>query len=235
MEHELIRLEHVGKFYSKKFKALDDLNISLTGGKIVGLLGPNGSGKTTLLKILSGMIAEFEGKVFIDGREIGIESKADVAYLPDVDFFPRGWNAEYAIKYYADFFADFDIGKARYLLDKLKIDTKKAFGKLSKGNREKVQLIFTLSRKAKIYLFDEPIAGVDPAAREFVFRLIIENCVPDSLILISTHLINDAERIMDDFIFLKEGKIVRYGNAKRVVEETGSTIDELFRRDFACF
>ena len=232
---EIVNIEHLSKYYGRSFKALDDVNLNLQSGRIVGLLGPNGSGKTTLLKILAGMILEHEGSVKIDGNEVGLKTKPIVAYLPDTDFFDGSWNAEFALNFYGDFFQNFNKENAIELMRKLGIDSKKSFSKLSKGNREKVQLIFTLSRDAKVYLFDEPIAGVDPAAREFVFRLITENCEKDALVLISTHLISDAERILDDFIFIKQGKVVRCGNVKETVEKENKSIDQLFREDFACF
>ena len=233
MSH-IIDIKNVTKVYGKNFVALDNLSFQVEKGRIIGLLGPNGAGKTTLIKILTGLIKNYSGEVLIDGHPIGIESKKIVAYLPDMNFITPEWTVKYAVNYYKDFFDDFDEVKADSLFRSLGINVSATFKSLSKGNKEKVQLILTLSRKAKIYIFDEPIAGVDPAARDLIFDLIVENCQKDATIIISTHLISDAEKIIDYFLFLKRGVIVRQGDVKTIRENTNKSIDDLFREDFRC-
>lgn len=230
----IVQIKHLDKFYGKKFCALHNINLNIESGKIVGLLGPNGAGKTTMIKILSGMIQNYHGEVLINNMPIGIETKKIVSYLPDSEFLDPDWTVSYSLEYYSTFFDDFDKEKALKLIDQLGLDLKKKFSKLSKGTKEKLQLILTLSRNAKLYIFDEPIAGVDPAARDLIFKLILDNCAKDATILISTHLISDAEKILDDYIFIKKGGIVEIGNVKQVREETGKTIDEIFREEFSC-
>lgn len=230
----IVDIRNLTKRYGKDFIALDNIDLSLPKGKIIGLLGPNGSGKTTLIKILSGLITSYNGTVLIDGKLVGVETKKIVSYLPDVDFINDTWTTKYAIEYYGDFFADFDKEKALLLMNKLDIDLNKKFKQLSKGTREKVQLILCLSRRAELYIFDEPIAGVDPAARELIFKLILDNYNKEASIIISTHLISEAEKILSDFVFIKKGKIVRSGNVEQVLLEEKKTLDELFREDFRC-
>ncbi len=230
----ILSIKNLSKQYGKNNFALNNVDLELKKGKIIGLLGPNGAGKTTLLKILSGMSLNYTGDVLIDNQKIGIETKKIVAYLPDSDFFDPMWKVKYALEYYNDFFDDFDLEKAKKLINILDIDYNKQFSKLSKGNREKLQLILTLSRNAKLYLFDEPIAGVDPAARELIFKLILDNCAKDSTILISTHLISEVEQVLDDFVFIKKGKVVRVGNVKETIEKEGKSINDLFKEEFSC-
>lgn len=230
----ILQIRNLTKIYNRSHPALFDVNLDLKKGRIVGLLGPNGAGKTTLIKILSGMILNYKGDILIDNHKIGIETKKIVSYLPDSDFFDPSWKVKYAIEYYGAFFSDFDEDKALRLINQLDIDLNQKFSKLSKGNREKLQLIMTLSRNAKLYLFDEPIAGVDPAARDLIFKLIINNCAKDSTILISTHLISEAENIFDDYIFLKKGAVIEYGDVKETVAQKGKTINELFKEVFSC-
>ncbi len=222
---------------TKKYKdvlALDSVNLILEKGKIYGLLGPNGAGKTTLIKIITGLIRNYEGQVFVNEQPLGIESKKIISFLPDHEYIDDSWTVNYALEYYGDFFDDFDKDKAIKLFKQLDIPFDRHFKTLSKGTKEKVQLILCLSRKAEIYIFDEPIAGVDPAARDLIFKLIMENYNNKASILISTHLIADAEGILDNFIFIKKGRIVKFGDVKKVKEETGKTLDEIFREDFKC-
>ena len=233
MVDNIISIRNLTKDYSD-VRALNNVSIDILPSRIIGLLGPNGSGKTTLIKILAGLIKNYEGNVLINGNKPGLEAKKITAYLPDVNFIPDEWNTKYAIEYFKDFFDDFNVEKANFLIDKLKIRKYQKFKHLSKGTKDKVQLILTLSRDAKLYLFDEPIAGVDPATRDFIFQLILENYNKDASIIISTHLINDAEKILDDVIFLKDGEIKLFSDAKKVVEYHQKTIDELFREVFKC-
>lgn len=234
MDGTLINIHNLTKTYGKGNIALNGINLQISPGRVIGLLGPNGAGKTTLIKILTGLIHNYQGEITVNGNKIGPKTKEIISYLPDTDFIAPTWTVKYAVSYYGDFFKDFDRSKALRLIDKLDIPLDRRFKALSKGNREKLQLILTLSRNALLYIFDEPIAGVDPAARDVIFDLILQNYNPSATILISTHLIADAERILDDFLFIKKGNIVRFGNVRDMVSETGKTIDELFREDFKC-
>lgn len=229
-----IEIKNLTKLYGKDSIALYDVNLTLPQGKIVGLLGPNGAGKTTLIKILTGIIKNYSGEVYVNDYKVGVETKKHIAYLPDIEFIDPSWNVSYAISYYQDFFNDFDKDKALHLMEKLDIPLNKKFKSLSKGTREKVQLILTLSRQSDIYIFDEPIAGVDPAARDLIFDLILQNYNKAATIIISTHLIADVERILDQFVFIKKGKIVRQGDVKEITQKEGKSIDEIFREDFRC-
>ena len=214
--------------------ALDGVSVSLEKGKIYGFLGPNGAGKTTFIKIISGLIRNYTGEIYINDRPLSLQSRKIISYLPDQEFISGNWTIEYALEYYGDFFEDFDKLKALKLIELLDLPLKKTFKTLSKGTREKLQLILCLSRKADLYIFDEPIAGVDPAARDVIFKLILENYNKDGSIIISTHLISDAEKILDDFFFIKKGKIVKSGNVKQIKEEKGKSLDEIFREEFKC-
>ena len=194
MSDKLVETFELTKVY-KGCLALENVSISLEKGKIYGLLGPNGAGKTTLIKILTGLIRNYSGQVKVNGEFINSNTRKIISYLPDHEYIADSWTIEYALEYYGDFFEDFNKEKAITLLQQLDIPLKKTFKSLSKGNKEKVQLILCLSRKAELYVFDEPIAGVDPAARDLKFKLIMENYNPEGSILISTHLISDAEQI----------------------------------------
>ena len=202
------------------------------GGGIVGLLGPNGSGKTTLIKILTGLLQPTAGQALVCGREIGVETKAMVSYLSDFYSLNEGYTVREELDYYCDFFTDFDRLKAETMLRDLGIDTKAKVKTLSKGTKEKLALILTLSRNARLYIFDEPIAGVDPAAREYVLETILSNRSDNSTSLLSTHLISEIEQYFDHVIFLRQGEVVLDGPAQKVREEHGKSIDALFREVF---
>lgn len=234
MNNIILETIHLSKTFKGNSVALVDVNLQIKEGKIIGLLGPNGSGKTTLIKIINNLINNYEGEVLIYGNKPGIESKKVISYLPDVTYLDDKWNAEETISYFKDFYEDFEEEKVRSLLATLNIPTKKKFKELSKGTKEKLQLVFVLSRKAKLYIFDEPIAGVDPAARDYIFKLITENYNPGSSILFSTHLISEAEKILDEIIFLKNGHVELFGEAEEIRQKEGKTIDELFREVFRC-
>jgi len=233
MSDKLVETFSLTKVY-KGCLALDNVSISLEKGKIYGLLGPNGAGKTTLIKILTGLIRSYTGHVKVNGEFISANTRKIVSYLPDHEYIADSWTVEYALEYYGDFFEDFDSEKSKRLLAQLDIPLNKTFKALSKGNKEKVQLILCLSRKAELYIFDEPIAGVDPAARDLIFKLIMENYNPEGSILISTHLISDAEQILDKYLFIKKGQIVQEGDVKQVIAEKNMTLDEIFREEFKC-
>lgn len=217
-----------------KVTALEGVSLALSPGRIVGLLGPNGSGKTTLIKVAAGLLKPTEGEVLIGGVRPGTETKAKVAYLPDREFLPDYMTINKLLSYYEDFFEDFNRVKAVSMMSSLNIDLGDRLKKLSKGNREKVQLILTMARDAYVYLLDEPIAGVDPAARDFILKTIITNYNPDSLVLISTHLIADVETILDDVVFIRDGGIALHCSADEIRESRGMSIDGLFREVFKC-
>ena len=230
---ETLVCEGLSKTYGN-VKALDHVDLHMEEGKIIGLLGPNGSGKTTLIKLASRLLVPSEGRITICGVDPSPETKAIVSYLPDRNYLPDWMNSMDLLDMYEDFFADFDRARALTMLESLNIDMKMPLKKMSKGTKEKVQLILTMSRHAKIYLLDEPIAGVDPAARDYILRTIISNYDENATVLISTHLIADVENVLDEAIFLKEGKIVLHENVEELKENTGKSVDEYFREVFKC-
>lgn len=209
--------------------ALNGLNLTLDAGKIIALFGENGSGKTTLLKVLAGVLAEYTGEVRIHGAAPGPETKANVSFLPDQSFLPDSVTVTSAITMYAELFPDFDTPRARTLIDELGIAADRRLKALSKGQREKVQLALAMSRRAKIYLLDEPISGVDPAARDTILGTILSQYEPDALVLISTHLIGDIEPVADAAVFLRGGQVILAGDADDLRAESGMSLDQLFR------
>ncbi len=214
--------------------ALDDVTVSLEQGQIVGLLGPNGSGKTTLIKILNGLLQPTSGSVTINGNMPGVETKKVVAYLPDRNALPDYMTASQLMDIYEDFFEDFDRLKAESMVDDLGINRKQTMKKMSKGTKEKLQLCLVMARQAEVYLLDEPIGGVDPATRDYILRTIISNYNENAVVLISTHLIADVESVLDDVVFLKEGRVVLHKAADAIREEKGESVDKLFREVFKC-
>ena len=228
---ELLRIEKLVKRYGNT-AALNGINLTLESGKIVGLLGPNGSGKTTLIKILNGLLTPTYGKVFIDGMETGVETKKIVAYLPDNSYLNTYMTVGQILQMFRDFYEDFRMELAHEMLGRLGITPDRKLKTLSKGNKEKVCLILTMSRNAKLYVLDEPIAGVDPAARDYVIQTIINNYNPDATVLISTHLISDIEQVLDDVVFLKDGNLVLHQSVEEIRQEEGKSVDDLFREVF---
>jgi ABC-2 type transport system ATP-binding protein len=214
--------------------ALDSVALELEKGQIVGLLGPNGSGKTTLIKILNGLLTPTAGTVSINGMEPGVETKKIVAYLPDRNALPDYMNTQQLMELYQDFFADFNRTKAENMIQDLGINMKQQMKRMSKGTKEKLQLCLVMAREADVYLLDEPIGGVDPATRDYILRTIISNYNEDAVVIISTHLISDIESVLDDVVFLKEGKVVLHKMAEDIREETGESVDQLFREVFRC-
>jgi ABC-2 type transport system ATP-binding protein len=214
--------------------ALDGLNINIQSGRITGLLGPNGSGKTTLIKLVNGLLQPSEGSIAVYGNPIGPESKALVSYLPDRICLDPLMRIRDAVDFYADFYADFSRDSASAMLTDLSLDPARRMKTLSKGNKEKVQLILVMARKAQLYLLDEPIGGVDPAARDYIINTILSNYNKNAAVLISTHLIQDVEQILNDIIFIKNGKIVLEGIAEDIRAEKNMSIDSLFREVFRC-
>ena len=215
-------------------QALDMVNLTIEPGRVIGLLGPNGSGKTTLLKLANGLLTPTGGEVLVNGKEPGKESRSLVSYLPDKNYLPDWMKARQLMDFYDDFYDDFDRDRAKEMLLRLNISEDMRIKEMSKGTREKVQLILTMSRKAQVYLLDEPIAGVDPAARDYIIRTIISNYNPEAMVLISTHLIADIEAVLDEVIFLKEGRIVLHENADDLRTKVSMSVDEYFREVFRC-
>ncbi len=218
----------------KNLAALDRVDLLVEPGRVVGLLGPNGSGKTTLIKLATGLLTPTEGQILIDGEQPGPETKANVAYLPDRDFLAGWMSVEQLIRLFEDFYRDFDRDKAMEMLTRLGIDPGQRFKQLSKGTREKVQLILTMSRQARLYLLDEPIGGVDPATRDYILGTIIRNYNPEAAVVISTHLIADVEPVLDEVIFLQNGRIALHAPADALREERGKSVDQVFREVFRC-
>ncbi len=214
--------------------ALRQLDLNLPRGRVVGLLGPNGSGKTTLLKLCAGLLTPTRGSIRICGRDVGTDTKALVSYLPDRTYLRNNQRIADQLDFFQDFYEDFDRERAEKMLADLNINPLSRFGTLSKGSKEKVQLILVMARRAQLYLLDEPIGGVDPAARDYILRTILTHRDPAATVLISTHLIADVEPVLDDFVFLHQGKVVRCGTAAAAREETGKSLDELFREVFRC-
>ena len=233
MSDNLIVCQGLVKSYGHK-AALTGIDLEVGRGRIVGLLGPNGSGKTTLIKLLCGLLRPTAGNLAVAGLPVGPETKALVSYLPDRMCLPRWMSAQQLVKYYADFFEDFDETRAGELLTRLDIRPEMRVKHMSKGTQEKVQLVLTMSRRAKLYLLDEPIGGVDPATRDFILSTIMTNYAEDASVVISTHLISDVERILDDVVFIDRGRVAMAGEADDVRSRAGKSIDELFREVFRC-
>lgn len=232
-KNELLVCAGLTKTYGS-LKALDNLNLTLNGGRFVGLLGPNGSGKTTLIKLINGLIQPTSGSVLVDGQAPGVHTHSVVSYLPDRGYLNDWMRVSDLMDFFADFYADFDRVKANDMLQSLHINALDGLKTLSKGTKEKVQLILTMSRKAKLYLLDEPIAGVDPAARDYILNTILSNYSEDAAVLLSTHLIADIERVLDEVIFLKNGVMTLHESVDTIREEHGKSVDMLFREVFAC-
>ena len=214
--------------------ALNGVDFAVTPGKLVGLLGPNGSGKTTLLKIANGLLTPSSGQLLIDGKAPGPDTRRLVSYLPERTYFADWMTALQLLAFFGDFYDDFDRGAAVQMMQRLGIQPKQQIKQMSKGTREKVQLILVMSRKAKLYLLDEPIGGVDPATRDFILNTIISNYNPEAAVVISTHLIGDIEPVLDEAIFLKEGKIFAHRTVDEIRETEGMSVDEYFREGFKC-
>lgn len=229
----MVKCDGLTKHYGR-LTALDHVNLSIESGRIVGLLGPNGSGKTTLLKLANGLLVPSGGEILLDGNKPGVESKRIVSYLPDANYLPDWMAIEGLLELFQDFYEDFDVVKAKEMLLQLNLDGSRKLKTLSKGNKEKVQLILAMSRKAKIYFLDEPIGGVDPAARDFILNTIIKNYSEDAAVVISTHLIADIERILDEVVFINQGQLVSHRIVDEIRETEGKSVDALFREVFRC-
>ncbi|MBO5137613.1 MAG: ATP-binding cassette domain-containing protein [Spirochaetaceae bacterium] len=228
----LVELENLSKSFGKT-KALDNINLCLEKGKIIGLLGPNGSGKTTLIKVLMGLLRQYTGTAKINSIAVGDATKAMISYLPDKNHIPSFWTVKEACSFFADFFADFDTSKAKKIAESLNLDMNARIKKLSKGNQEKVSLMLTLSRNAQLYIFDEPIAGVDPVARDMIFSLIMEHYHKEASVIISTHLVHDVERILNEAVFLKNGKILLHKPVQEITSQ-GNSLEAVFKEEVKC-
>ncbi len=231
---ELLKIDGLTKRYAGNLYALSDLHLSLGSGEIVGLLGPNGSGKTTLIKLINDCLYPTAGTITVNGNPIGTASKEDIAYLPDCTFLNESMRVNSLLNYYQDFYRNFDKDKAWNMLRDLGIDQNARMKTLSKGTKEKVQLVLTMSRNAKLYILDEPIGGVDPAARDYILRTILSNYSEDATVLISTHLIADIENVLDRVLFLKQGQLVLNSTVDEIRSEKGKSVDALFREVFQC-
>lgn len=229
----ILECKNLSKKYGRKL-ALDGINLSLNSGRIIGLLGPNGSGKTTLIKLINGLLAPTKGELFINGNAPGVETKKIVSYLPERTYLDETQKVSESITFFEDFYEDFDRTRAISMLEKLHIDPNSRIKTLSKGTKEKVQLILVMSRHAKLYCLDEPIAGVDPAAKDYILSTIINNYEQDSTILISTHLISDVENILDEVVFIQNGHIVLQNDVEDIRFNQGKSVDVLFREVFKC-
>lgn len=231
---ELIEIRDLTKVYEKKKTALEHLNLTIGRGRIIGLLGPNGSGKTTLIKLISGLLAPTQGEILINGNRPGAVTKAQISYLPDRTYLSASMKVKDLVNFFAEFYEDFRKDRAMELLADLHIDEGARLKTLSKGTKEKVQLIMVMSRQAQLYLLDEPIAGVDPAVRDYILRTIITNYNENATVLISTHLISDVENILDEVIFIREGRILLQDTVEAIREHKGKSVDAYFREVFVC-
>lgn len=230
----ILTCENLSKRYGDVM-ALDAVNLNIEPGRIVGLLGPNGSGKTTLIKLANGLLTPTEGRVLIAGMEPGIETKKLVSYLPERTYLANWMSVKQLLTFFEDFYEDFDRERASAMLSHLGITDTQRIRQMSKGTREKVQLILVMSRRARLYLLDEPIGGVDPAARDYILNTIIGNYDPQAAVVISTHLIADVEPLLDEVIFIQNGHILRHTPVDQIREEMGKSVDALFREEFRCF
>ena len=229
--HGLVHVDHLTKHY-RKTPALRDYSLSLDAGHIVGLMGPNGCGKTTLLKILAGVLSDYAGIVTIGGCTPGVATKEIVSYLPDADFLNADWTAEDAIRVYSMFFADFDADKAASMVDFFGLPSDRRLSEMSKGMGEKLQISLIMSRRARVFLLDEPISGVDPATRDIILEGILREFNPESLLIMSTHLISDIEHFVDYALFMKEGQVLLQGDADDLRATHGDSLDAIFRKEY---
>ena len=230
---ELVNIKNLSKSYGEK-KVLDNINLTITNGKIVGLLGKNGAGKTTLIKLINDLLTPTEGKILINGKSVGVETKKIISYLPERTYLNKQMKVVEVLDYFRDFYDNFDKGKALKLLKDLDLDVNMNLSKMSKGMQEKVQLVLVMSRSADLYILDEPLGGVDPATRDYILDTILSNFKEDASVIISTHLISDIERILDEVVFIDKGKIILQSEADKLRTKESASIDEVFRRMFKC-
>ena len=230
---ELLECIKVNKSYGKK-KILKDVNLTIPRGKIIGLLGKNGTGKSTLIKLINDLLTPTSGEILVNGEKIGVNSKKIISYLPERTYLDKSMTVDKVIEYFEDFYDNFDSKKAKKLLKDLDLDTTQKLSKMSKGMQEKVQLVLVMSRKADLYILDEPLGGVDPATRDYILDTILTNFNDGASVIISTHLITDIERILDEVIFIDKGKIILQSDCDELRNKENGSIDEIFRRMFKC-
>ena len=230
---KLLEVKHLTKTFDGK-KILDDVNLVIPEGRIIGLLGKNGAGKSTLIKSINDLLTIDEGEILFKGKKLGVYSKENISYLPERTYLDKSMKVSEVINYFSEFYKDFDKERAYRLLKDLKLDSEKRIIKMSKGMQEKLQLILVMSRDADLYILDEPLSGVDPATRDYILDTILSNFKEGASIIISTHLITDIERILDEVVFIDEGKIVLNSSADELRNKEKSSIDEIFRRMFRC-
>ena len=231
---KVLQLKDIYKSFDDK-KIINGVSFVVNEGEIVGLLGKNGSGKTTILKMINDLLTVDKGEILINGKKIGVETKANVSYLPERTYLDRSKTVFEIFNFFEDFYADFDRNKAEKLLQELNLDVNQKLSKMSKGMKEKVQLVLVMSRKAKLYVLDEPLGGVDPSTRDYILKTILSNFEDGASMLITTHLVSDVEKILDRVIFIDEGKIILNDNAEKLREENGISINEIFRREVKWF
>jgi ABC-2 type transport system ATP-binding protein len=230
---DLVKCEKVNKYYGKKH-ILKDVSLAIPKGKIIGLLGKNGTGKSTLIKLINDLLTIDSGSILINGKEIGVESKKVISFLPERTYLDKSMTVEKVLEYFEDFYDNFDSKKAKKLLKDLDLDIEQKLSKMSKGMQEKVQLVLVMSRKADLYILDEPLGGVDPATRDYILDTILSNFNEGASVIISTHLIADIERILDEVIFIDKGKIILQSDCDELRKKEKGSIDEIFRRMFKC-
>lgn len=230
----LVEIKELGKCYGKK-KVMNNLSLSLESGRIVGILGPNGSGKSTLIKMMAGVLKPTSGQITINGYPVGVNTKKIVSYLPERTYLNPSMKVKEAVDYFADFYEDFSKQKALDMLEKFGINEQDKIKSLSKGTREKVQIVLVMSREAKLYLLDEPMGGVDPAARDYILRTIISNYNEDATVVITTHLISDIENVLDEVVFIKQVEVYLKESVDDIRTKYNKSVDALFREVFVCY
>ena len=230
---KLLQVKNLDKSFDDK-EILKDINFSVSNGKIIGLLGKNGAGKTTLIKLINDLLTPTNGEILINGNKIGVDTKKVISYLPERTYLNKQMKVSEVISYFEDFYDNFDSEKAKKLLKDLDLDINQKLIKMSKGMQEKVQLVLVMSRNADLYVLDEPLGGVDPATRDYILDTILSNFNQDASVIISTHLISDIEKILDEVIFIDKGQIVLQSNADKLRNKEKASIDEIFRRMFKC-
>ena len=230
---ELLECININKNFGDK-KVLKNINLKIPRGKIIGLLGKNGMGKSTLIKLINDLLTPTSGEILVNGKKIGVESKKIISYLPERTYLDKTMTVEKVLEYFNDFYENFDINKAKKLLKDLDLDITQKLSKMSKGMQEKVQLVLVMSRKADLYILDEPLGGVDPATRDYILDTILTNFSEGASVIISTHLISDIEKILDEVIFIDKGKIILQSDSDELRKKEKGSIDEIFRRMFKC-
>ena len=230
---ELLEIKELDKKYDNKY-ALKDVNLKISSGKIIGLLGKNGAGKTTLIKLINDLLTPTSGEILVKGNKVGVETKKVISYLPERTYLNKQMKVKEVFKYFEDFYENFDVQKAERLLKDLDLDVNQKISKMSKGMQEKVQLVLVMSREADLYILDEPLGGVDPATRDYILDTILSNFSENASVIISTHLISDIERILDEVVFIDKGRVALQSNTDELRTKENASIDEIFRRMFRC-